>query len=102
MNGTAIGVAIGGTKVQEVQSAIELAEELMAKSPAVLRGTKQAVKMVRSMDFGQSYDYLAAKYNEIKALDKQDSYKSGLDQFLDQKSYKPTFEPFKLKNEDAE
>ena len=28
MNGTAIGVAIGGTKIQEVQSAIERAEEL--------------------------------------------------------------------------
>lgn len=79
------------------QKTIELAEKLMAKSPAVLRGTKQAVRMVRSMSFDQSYDYLAAKYNEIKWLDKQDSYNAGLEQFLDQKSYKPTFEPFKLK-----
>lgn len=81
------------------QKTIELAEKLMAKSPAVLRGTKHAVRMVRTMDFDQSYDYLAAKYNEIKALDKQDSYNAGLEQFLDQKSYKPTYEPFKLSGE---
>ena len=94
-----VNFAVPKDKVR--QKTIELAEKLMAKSPAVLRGTKQAVRMVRSMSFDQSYDYLAAKYNEIKLLDKQDSYNAGLGQFLDQKSYKPTFEPFKLKNEDA-
>ena len=66
---------------------------------AVIVRTKQAVRMVRSMSFDQSYDYLAAKFNEIKALDKQDSYNAGLGQFLDQKSYKPTYEPFKLSEE---
>ena len=29
--------------------------------------------------------------------DPQDSYNTGLSQFLDKKSYKPTFEPFALK-----
>ena len=33
----------------------------------------------------------------IKVGDQQDSYSTGLSQFLDDKSYKPTFEPFKLK-----
>ncbi len=92
-----VNFAVPKDKVR--QKTIELAEKLMAKSPAVLRGTKQAVRMVRSMSFDQSYDYLAAKYNEIKALDKQDSYNAGLGQFLDQKSYKPTYEPFKLREE---
>jgi trans-feruloyl-CoA hydratase/vanillin synthase len=78
---------------------IKLAEKLMAKSPAVLRATKHAVRQVRGMDFGQAYDYLAAKGNEIKVIDKQDSYHTGMSQFLDDKSYKPTFEPFKLKEE---
>ena len=32
----------------------------MAKA-RVLRATKQAVRNVRTMDFGQSYDYLAEK-----------------------------------------
>jgi trans-feruloyl-CoA hydratase/vanillin synthase len=77
---------------------IKLAEKLMAKSPAVLRATKQAVRMVRTMDFDQGYDYLGAKGQAIKVGDPEDSYNTGLSQFLDQKSYKPTFQPFQLKS----
>ena len=75
---------------------VKLAEKLMKKSPAVLRATKQAVRQVRTMDFDQAYDYLAAKGQSIKVGDAEDSYNTGLRQFLDEKSYKPTFEPFKL------
>ncbi len=75
---------------------IKLAEKLMAKSPAVLRATKQAVRKVRTMDFDQAYDYLAEKGKAIKIGDAEDSYNTGMRQFLDEKSYKPTFEPFKL------
>ena len=75
---------------------VKLAEKLMRKSPAVLRATKQAVRQVRTMDFDQAYDYLAAKGQSIKVGDAEDSYNTGLRQFLDEKSYKPTFEPFKL------
>ncbi|MBM3487018.1 MAG: p-hydroxycinnamoyl CoA hydratase/lyase [Alphaproteobacteria bacterium] len=75
---------------------VKLAEKLMKKSPAVLKATKQAVRQVRTMDFWQSYDYLAAKGQAIKVGDNEDSYNTGLRQFLDEKSYKPTFEPFKL------
>lgn len=73
----------------------DLAERLMAKSPRVLRATKHAMRQVRTMDFGQSYDYLAEKGLAIRVGDKEDSYNTGLRQFLDEKSYKPTFEPFK-------
>jgi feruloyl-CoA hydratase/lyase len=75
---------------------IELAEKLMKKSAAVLRATKQAIRHVRTMDVAQAYDYLAEKGKAIKVADKEDSYNTGLRQFLDEKSYKPTFEPFKL------
>ena len=75
---------------------VKLADKLMRKSPAVLRATKQAVRQVRTMDFDQAYDYLAAKGQSIKVGDAEDSYNTGLRQFLDEKSYKPTFEPFKL------
>ena len=75
---------------------VKLAGKLMKKSPAVLRATKQAVRQVRTMDFDQAYDYLAAKGQSIKVGDAEDSYNTGLRQFLDEKSYKPTFEPFKL------
>jgi trans-feruloyl-CoA hydratase/vanillin synthase len=85
-------------KKQLVDKTIDLAKKLMAKSPAVLRATKQAVRNVRTMDFDQSYDYLAAKGQAIKVGDTEDSYNTGLKQFLDEKSYKPTFEPFALKD----
>src|SRR4051795_691873 len=74
----------------------ELAEKLMKKSPAVLRATKQAIRHVRTMDVAQAYDYLAEKGKAIKVADNEDSYNTGLRQFLDEKSYKPTYEPFKL------
>ena len=72
-----------------------LATKLMAKSPKVLRATKQALKQVRTMDTAQAYDYLAEKGRAIRVGDKEDSYNTGLRQFLDEKSYKPTFDPFK-------
>jgi trans-feruloyl-CoA hydratase/vanillin synthase len=84
-------------KEELVDKTVELAQKLMAKSPAVLRATKHAVRQVRTMDFDQSYDYLAAKGQAIKVGDAQDSYNTGLSQFLDKKAYKPTFEPFALK-----
>jgi trans-feruloyl-CoA hydratase/vanillin synthase len=75
---------------------IELAEKLMQKSPNVLRATKHAIRQVRTMDYGQAYDYLAEKGRAIKVGDQEDSYNTGLRQFLDEKSYKPTYQPFKL------
>ncbi len=78
------------------QAVTELAEKLLKKSPAVLRATKQAIRAVRTMDVPQAYEYLSAKGQSIKVADKEDSYNTGLRQFLDEKAYKPTFEPFKL------
>jgi trans-feruloyl-CoA hydratase/vanillin synthase len=92
-----IGMVNFAVPPEKLESAtIELAQKLMKKSPAVLRATKQAIRHVRTMDFGQAYDYLAEKGKAIKITDKEDSYNTGLRQFLDEKSYKPTFEPFKL------
>lgn len=75
---------------------VDLAQKLLAKSPNVLRATKQAIKHVRTMDVPQAYDYLGEKNKAIRHGDKEDSYNVGLRQFLDDKSYKPTYEPFKL------
>jgi trans-feruloyl-CoA hydratase/vanillin synthase len=79
----------------------ELAEKLMTKSPAVLRATKQAIRHVRTMDVPQAYDYLAAKGQAIKVGDAEDSYNTGLKQFLDEKAYKPTFGSFTTKEQAA-
>jgi trans-feruloyl-CoA hydratase/vanillin synthase len=79
-----------------VQETEKLAQKILTKSPAVFRATKQAMRQVRTMDFGQAYDYLAAKGNEIKANDPESSYKTGMSQFIDQKSYRPVYGAFKL------
>jgi feruloyl-CoA hydratase/lyase len=89
-----INYAVPPKDLEEAVS--DLAERLMKKSPAVLRATKQAIRHCRTMDVSQSYEYLAAKGQSIRVADKEDSYNTGLRQFLDEKSYKPTFEPFKL------
>ncbi|MDB5597508.1 MAG: P-hydroxycinnamoyl CoA hydratase/lyase [Hyphomicrobiales bacterium] len=91
-----IGMINFAVPKDRLEKAIEdLAEKLMKKSPEVLRATKQAMRHVRTMDFGQAYDYLAEKGKAIRANDKEDSYNTGLRQFLDEKGYKPTFEAFK-------
>ena len=94
-----IGMVNYAVPAKQLQKAtIDLAERLMKKSPAVLRATKQAVRHVRTMDVIQSYEYLAVKGQAIKVADKEDSYRTGLTQFLNDKSYKPTYEPFRLKS----
>ncbi len=82
-------------KEQLREKTVELAKKLMAKSPAVLRATKQAMRMVRTMDIQQAGDYLANRSLALKASDPNKSYETGLSQFLDKKSFKPFFEPFK-------
>ena len=92
-----IGMVNSAVPLDKLENAVtDLAERLMKKSPAVLRATKHAIRHVRTMDVPQAYDYLAAKGQAIKVADKEDSYNTGLRQFLDEKTYKPTFEPFKL------
>jgi feruloyl-CoA hydratase/lyase len=92
-----IGMINYAVPLAKLEDAVtDLAVRLMKKSPAVLRATKQAIRHVRTMDVPQAYDYLAAKGQAIKVGDKEDSYNTGLRQFLDEKGYKPTFEPFKL------
>ena len=94
---TRIGMINYAVPEEELEDAVtQLAEKLMTKSPNVLRATKHAVRKVASMDYDQSYDYLAEKGKAIKVGDGEDSYNTGLRQFLDEKSYKPTFEAFKL------
>jgi trans-feruloyl-CoA hydratase/vanillin synthase len=90
-----INFAVPAEKLRD--ETIKLAHKLMAKSPNVLRATKHAIRKVRTMDYDQAYDYLAEKGKAIKVGDQEDSYNTGLSQFLDDKSYKPTFEPFKKK-----
>ena len=74
---------------------IKLAQKLMEKSPAVLRYTKEALRAVRFMNEPQAADYLNAKSDALRFVDKEDSRTQGMRQFLDDKSYRPGFGAFR-------
>ena len=77
------------------QETIKLAQKLMEKSPAVLRYTKEALRAVRFMNEPQAADYLNAKSDALRFVDKEDSRTQGMRQFLDDKSYRPGLGAFK-------
>jgi len=87
-----VNFAVPKEKLRE--ETVALARELMEKNPEVLRATKQALRAVRTMSDDQAFDYLAAKSAEIKMRDKENAYHHGLKQFIDDKSYKPTFSAY--------
>ena len=76
---------------------IAFAKKLMEKSPAALRYTKEAVRAVRFMNEPQAADYLNAKSDALKYMDKENSREEGMKQFLDEKTYRPGFGNFKRK-----
>ena len=87
-----IGLVTASFPLADLRSeTVALARELMEKNPEVLRATKHAIRAVRTMGDDQAFDYLAAKSAEIKQRDRENAYQNGLKQFLDDKSYKPTF-----------
>jgi len=73
---------------------LALAHKLMEKSPEAVRYTKEAVRAVRRMSPDTAYDYLRAKSDALKLVDKG-GREQGMKQFLDDKTYRPGFEPFK-------
>jgi feruloyl-CoA hydratase/lyase len=94
---TRIGIINYSVPADKLEADIDkLCAKLMKKSPAVLRATKQAIRHVRTMTFDQAYDYLLAKNVAIRVNDPEESYKTGLSQFIDNKSYKPAHGPFAL------
>ena len=74
---------------------VALATRLMAKNPEVLRGTKQAIRMVRDMDHPRANEYMRIKMAEVQVRDRERARDAGIAQFIDDKSFKPTYEPAK-------
>jgi trans-feruloyl-CoA hydratase/vanillin synthase len=74
---------------------VTVARELMAKGPAVLAYTKQAVRAVRDMSMEQSWEYLGAKSQALRGSDPEGTRERGMREFLDNKSYRPGLAPVK-------
>lgn len=81
---------------------IKLAEKLKQKSPEVLRATKQAMRSAKGMDTAQAFDYLSAKAMSIRVNDPENSYARGLAQFVDDKTYRPFYGPFKKRESETD
>ena len=77
------------------QATVAFAKKLMEKSPAAMRYTKEAIRAVRFMNEPQAADYLSAKSDALRFVDKEDSRGQGMKQFLDDKTYRPGFGAFR-------
>ena len=76
---------------------IKFAKKMIEKSPAAVRYTKEAIRAVRFMNEPQAEDYLNAKSDALKHVDKENGRQEGMRQFLDEKSYRPGLGHFKRK-----
>ena len=68
---------------------IKLAKKLMAKSPMAMRYTKECIRSVRFMNEPEAADYLNAKSDALKYMDKEKGREHGMKQFLDDKTFRP-------------
>lgn len=72
----------------------ELAGILLKKSPTALKATKDALRRTVDMTYDDAEDYLVHMQEALGFLDKDESKKEGLRQFLDEKTYRPGLEPY--------
>ena len=75
-----------------------MAHELMKLNPSVLRYTKEAIRRVTNMSVEEAKDYLAVKQDSLSRNDKEINDKIGMNQFLDDKSYRPGLGPYERKS----
>jgi feruloyl-CoA hydratase/lyase len=67
----------------------KLAATLLDKNPAALRAAKHAARRIRDMSWEDAEDYLFAKLDQMRFLDPEKGREKGMQQFLDEKSYRP-------------
>ena len=67
----------------------EIAEKLLKKNWDTLKATKDGVRRVREMTYDNAEDYLIRAQEALNWHDKSDGRHKGMEQFLDEKSYKP-------------
>jgi trans-feruloyl-CoA hydratase/vanillin synthase len=70
---------------------LKLAKKLMEKNPSVLRAAKEVFKTCKSMDFWQAEEYMSAKGTALRLTDPEKGREKGMQQFLDDKTYRPGF-----------
>lgn len=72
----------------------QLARKMLKKNAYAVRSAKEAYRAVRSMDYRQAEDYLAAKSEQLRRRDPERGRERGMHEFLDTKAYRPGLEPY--------
>jgi trans-feruloyl-CoA hydratase/vanillin synthase len=76
---------------------VKFAKQLLKKSPAAIRYTKECIRAVRHMDVTQAADYLNAKSDALRLRDPEKGRAEATKQFLDEKSFKPGLGEYRRK-----
>ena len=76
----------------------ELCKVLLFKNPTTLRYARLAYKYCREMNWEESADYLTAKNDQLMLRDPERGREKGMQQFLDEKTYKPGLGGYKREN----
>ena len=85
-----IGLVNWSTPLERLRDEVEaLARELLQKNPAVLSAAKLGFKHCQQMGWDVSEDYLYAKLDQSRFLDREGGREEGLKQFLDEKRIRP-------------
>jgi len=80
----------------ELRAHVEgVARTLLDKNPHVLRHAKSAFKFVENMDWDTSEAVLGAMAVAAGSSDPEKGRRSGMSQFLDEKSYRPGLETYR-------
>jgi trans-feruloyl-CoA hydratase/vanillin synthase len=66
-----------------------VARKLIGKNPHVLWAVKDATRRLKSMSWDEAEEYLYAKAQATYSTDPEQGRKKGMDQFLEEKSYRP-------------
>jgi trans-feruloyl-CoA hydratase/vanillin synthase len=90
-----LGLVNASVPRAQLRSEVEqLARELLAKNPVVLRAAKLGYKHTGTMSWDQAEDYLYAKLEQSQFLDSEHGREQGLEQFLDEKRIKPGLQTY--------
>jgi feruloyl-CoA hydratase/lyase len=75
----------------------ELAKKLLSKNRTAVAAIKHAYRKMSEMSWDASEDYLMAKLDQLRLTDPEKGRQQGMNQFLDEKSYRPGLSGYKSK-----
>ncbi|MEE2840554.1 MAG: p-hydroxycinnamoyl CoA hydratase/lyase [Acidobacteriota bacterium] len=79
------------------EETVKLAEKLIAKNPQALQAAKEVLNTCRSMGYTEAEEYIKARSIALRATDPTGGRNKGIQQFVDEKKYRPGLESYDYK-----